>query len=402
MATFYSTQITADTNERDISDYLAAVMYADQKLIGQIPIGEAITDMSYMFEEETGIPLSIVGAGGYVSGGDHAFAPASAVGALFLDVGTRLQNRRTNEVIAVSVAATDDAGTTMQVTQVTAGHDYTSGASNSAVNGDTWDIMYFPRVEGSTKVGNKVKTPTVKHQMLQTFRWDISMTRDQQMRNMHAISDFWGHNIALRTGELKRGLLKAALYGTWPNGYTAEADFATAMAYVASSPSTRPSTMLGFRAAMVAAAGDLYEHTSQPISQALFNRLGAKFRNLGADNDSFEVWTSPTQAQKVSAFDQDKIRYDYPAGTKRGGYVNTYLSDLGVNFNINYDYGIMDSDMFVFSMDELSLNPFTGAAWFVKHYDSDFDGIEAAVIGEWMCLMRDAGRRHALVTALTV
>ena len=110
---------------------------------------------------------------------------------------------------------------------------------------------------------------------------------------------------------------------------------------------------------------------------------------------------SPSQAERCSYIAADKLRYD-PNVTKRGNYVSTLMTALGVDVDIVYDAAVQDTDLYILTMSKISLHPFTGAAWFTKHYDSDFDGVEVGILGEWTCKVINADQEFAIATALTL
>ena len=388
---FYSWDITADTNVRDVSDYLAAVLYAEQRFIGRVQIGEAVTDMKYEWMEETGNDLFITQSGS----GDLSGATSQTT----LDIASTPKTLHIDCVLKEPASAE-----TVRVSSLTSGIEIEvergyNGIKTTHASGAKWEILFWARGEGSTKEGNKIKSTHPLHNVTSTFRWDMSATRNQVKRNMHAMSDFWAHNIELRTKEFKFQLPKALLYSTFNPSLVSGAT------HDGMTDGSEVQTMKGLRDFIVNPVyGTAIKNTvAQPISLKLVNTLVRQITEKGADGDGgrFVALMSPSQAERCSYIAADKLRYD-PNVTKRGNYVSTLMTALGVDVDIVYDAAVQDTDLYILTMSKISLHPFTGAAWFTKHYDSDFDGVEVGILGEWTCKVTNADQEFAIATALTL
>jgi hypothetical protein len=227
--------------------------------------------------------------------------------------------------------------------------------------GDTYEVIYSPKEEGSSPGANKYKDVTLVSNYVNTVDFYLTVTGDQAASKRLVSGDTLANQTAKNMLKLQNDMEAMFLYGALNNGANAGSD-----SYV-----RRTKGLDNW----VCASGGNVDYSTLDVTEDALNALFETIVTNKTDpSDRFIIACHPKNARKFSAFGADKVVTSNEA-SKWGRYISTFKSDLGIDAPIIWTLNCSKSDLFIIDMNKVGLavfRPFKEAKW-----DYGDDGVDA-------------------------
>jgi hypothetical protein len=357
---FASFDLTAQTNELDISPVLAKALYYDLNLAGALPadLANPVTDTTFYWNEDA-INSDTVTVSGSVTSTATTINVSSTHG-LRVHVGDYLYQTGINQTeVAQVTAISTDALTVVRginsTTQASIADAATLGVIR--VEQDASDI-------GSDRSLNAtVRSNTT--QILSAF--DIQISGSQLARKMATteMQDFFAHQLANRALEMKINLTRAMLYSE--KSASAGSD-------------TVYRSMGGIRNWIRDNSG-ITNSSSEALSYSVLNTHNTTSVNKGGTPPNLLVCGTDLVAS-LSGIDSS-VRRLRESDTQVGYTVQEILLNQGNMVQVVVDSRVNTGGCFLLVKEHVIPKPMAGRGMFVIAAKDFVDGRKARVLGEW-------------------
>lgn len=375
-AYFASFDIGANTHVLDYSDLMFAALRQDPAILGCIRVGEETEDVIYRWVDDT-LNAHQVTLGASAASNATTLTLSSGHGKR-VRIGTLLVNRERAAAAPFVLQVTDKSTDTVTVALY-------AGTQASLASAAVLDITGNPLQEASDSQADVSTTRTQRTNATQIFERTVQISRNQMLRKMVAVSDEFTHQVGQRMFEIKRELNKAVIYGR-ANTTTGQGS------------DTQYRTLEGIDAWLALTGGNNVT-TTATMSMAEINARSKDVWDDGGDPDLLVV--SADLQQAVTKFDSASIRRT-DSNTRRGHFVDYYLTDLGVPLMVKLDPYVVYSggrgDFYILDTKRISLHPFKQSAFFVLSNPDNKDGKTARTIGEYTLRVSNPTEAHSRST----
>jgi len=357
---FASFDLTAQTNELDISPVLAKALYYDLNLAGALPadLANPVTDTIHYWNEDN-INADIVTVSGSVTSTATTVNVSSTHG-LRVHVGDYLYNTGANqtEVFQVTAISTD---------ALTVVRGINSTAQASIADAATLGVI---RVEqeasdiGSDRSLNASVRSNYTH-ILSAF--DIQISGSQLARKMATteMQDFFAHQLANRAIEMKINLTRAILYSE--KSASAGSD-------------TVYRSMGGIRNWIRDNSG-VTNSSSEALAYSVLNTHNTTSVNKGGTPPNLLVCGTDLVGS-IAGIDST-VRRLRESDTQVGYTVQEILLTQGNMVQVVVDSRVNTGDCFLLVRENITPKPMDGRGMFVIAAKDFVDGRKARVLGEW-------------------
>lgn len=354
----------------DFSPIMMAALRQEPAAISLFRVGAPAQDVTHRWVDDV-LNAHTVTAGASAASNDTAITLSTGHGARCRE-GTILMHRLRNAALAESMQVTATAADAVTVTRA-----YNGATAVSIANAAVLDITSNPLQEGSAAQKDVSTARTARSNPTEIFERTIALTRNQDLRKMVAVPSEWTHQAAQRSFEISREMAKSFIYGAANSTTAAGSD-------------TQYRTFDGLDAWL-------------RISGSNNTTTAATFSAANLNTDVFNIWSAGGQAdtlilsgnlqQTLSAFESASIQR-MESSTRRGFFVNYFISDLGVPLRAVVDpyvmYGSGRGDYYVVDSNRISLHPFIGSAYIMKSAPTNDDARIARLISEWTVEVRNS------------
>lgn len=357
---FASFDLTAQTNELDISPVLAKALYYDLNLAGALPadLGNPVTDTINYWNEDA-INSDTVTVSGSVTSSATTVNVVSSNG-LRVHVGDYLYQTGINqtEVMQVSAISTD---------ALTIVRSINSTVATSIADSATLGVIRVEQ-EASDIGADRSVNATVRSNLTQILSaFDIQISGSQLARKMATteMQDFFAHQLANRALEMKLNLSRALLYSEKSSSAGSDSVYRS---------------MLGIRGWIRDNSG-VTNSSSQALSYAVLNTHNTTSVNKGGEPANLLVCGTDLVAS-IAGFDAT-IRRLRESDTQVGYVVQEILLNQGNMVQVVVDSRVSTGDCFLLTKQHVIPRPYNGRGMFVIAAKDFVDGRKARVLGEW-------------------
>lgn len=409
--------ITSGTQVFDFSPILLANLRLEEAVLAHIPVAtdDPIYDPVGYWQEDQ-LVGDTVALSGTLATGATAFN-MSAADALKLGYNATSALQRVGAVLQVylgpgggAAGTVVDNGEQVQITAwasstqatITRAYGQAADPGTTYPSGGKWKLVAWPNPEGSTLLTDQSQARTVRYNLTQIFRRDITVTRNQIQRRMQSLDDEFLYQIDQRAIEMKREMNSSAWYGTPSTSITG-----TFAVTPANSGDNR--TMAGIvyflTIAGGAAAGATYDSTSEAFTAKTLNGMHYASAVLGGNPQTILV--GGKQSRGIQAFSQDSIR-TVPDERVRAGYTTQIRTDTGAILALVTDFAISlgtEGTVALVDMTRVRFRPWVDSDFFILTAPTFTDGDSASVLAEWSLECRNAVgtlAAHAIHTNLVI
>lgn len=364
---FAAFDVTAQSQELDISPILEEAIYYDLNLLGamNVDFGAPVEDIIHYWDEEE-LNADTVTA-------SASFASTDTTIALTTNHGLRTH---IGDLLYVSSVT----GTTeiMQITAtaanaVTVTRTYNTTVAASQASGVTLALIRAEQ-EGSNIGADRTLNPTVRSNMHHIFAgaYDLLISGNQIKRKMAttAYADFLSRQLAARAIELRIGMTRAALYSERSSS---------------SGSDTVYPTMGGMRNWIRDNSG-VTNASSEALSYAVLNLHNATAVNKGVFNDRVAVGTDLVTS--LAGIDST-VRRLRESDTQVGYTVQEIQLQQGNLVQVVVDSRVKTGDCFMWKNDKVRLRPFVDRGMFVIAATDFVDGRKRRVLADWTMEFRN-------------
>jgi hypothetical protein len=265
-----------------------------------------------------------------------------------------------------------------------------SGAGSDAHTiGDSFQIVYAPKEEGSKEDQNMYKDVTLVTNYVNDVDYYIEVTGDFAHARPLVRADNLANQTAKGVLHLKNELESMLLYACLNNSASAGSS-----AYVRRTK--------GIDQFLVASGANIDYSTKDVTEQALNDLMGLILDDGTDEADDFVIVCHPAWSRYMSEqFGSDKVRISQ-SETKWGRHINTFASSSGVDIDILPSLNCSKSDLFILDMSKIGLatyRPFEQTS--VAFGDDMVDKWRQRTIGAFGVKVVDALYSHAKLGYLT-
>lgn len=216
--------------------------------------------------------------------------------------------------------------------------------STAHVEGDSFEVVYQPKQEGSGMEENKYTDVTLVENYVTTVDFYLTVTGDQKASRPEIAADSLANQtqkcLLNLANDLERMFFAGAINPTTPAG---------------SDTQVRRSKGLD---QFITAAGGNVDYTTGNVTEAALDALVYNILiNKTDPADKFIIASHPYNTRKISAFGADKVRLGQEL-TKYGRTIDTFESDMGVSMPIIWTLNIPKSELYIIDMNKVSLPVF--------------------------------------------
>jgi hypothetical protein len=386
----YTTNKTADTFAREVDQKLWVAMQAKSPILYMLERPK-VGNRKFEWEIDSQPPrrytLAAGGANTIVGSAQDADTKMTLTSVTGLEVGALLKN-----ITRATTVGSYGQDETLEVTAIDAlvvtvdrdaGGQATANA-NSAVHtaGDIMEVIYTPKPEGSGPDANKYTDVTLDYNYTNTVDFFLTVTGDQLETQRLVGGDTIKNQFDKNLLNLSNQLESMLFYGV----QQAQA------AVTAGSNIMRTKGLDNF----IGVAGGNTDFTTKDVTPAALDGLLAEIIYDKSDPaDKYIIATHPANARKVSTFGADKVRLGQEEN-RFGRFVDTFMSDLGVQVPIIWSLNVSRSDLFILDMDKISMpmfRMFEKAEW--SYGDDGVDAWRQRYMGSLGVKCVDALYSHA-------
>jgi hypothetical protein len=409
--------ITSGTQVFDFSPILLANLRLEEAFLAHVPVAtnDPIYDPVGYWQEDVLVGDTITSTGTLATGATAL--NMSAADALKLGYNATSAHARVGAVLQIykgtsgAATATDnDNGEQFQITAwasstqatITRAYGQTADPGGTYPTASKFKLVAWPVPEGSGLLTDQSQSRTVRYNLTQIFRRDITVTRNQIQRRMQSLEDDFLYQIDQRAIEMKREMNSTLIFGSPSTSITG-----TFAVTPANSGDSR--TMAGWiyflTIAGGAAAGATYDNTAEALTSKVVNGMHFASAVLGGNPQSLVV--GGKQSRAVQAFSQDTIR-TVPDERVRSGYTTQLRTDTGAVLALITDFNMSlgaEGTAGLIDFSRTRFRPWVDSDFFILVAPTFTDGDSASVLAEWSFECRNAVgtlAAHAIHTALTV
>jgi hypothetical protein len=389
---------TANTMGRTVDSVLWPMLCAKSQLLDRIPKmpvdnvkfeWETANTNSRIYTESSHSDTTIDGSG--AASNCHVVLTSVAG----LQEGAILRN-----ATRATPIGTYGADELMQVTgistlDVTVTRDYArqnSGTGSTAhALGDTFEVLWSPKEEGSTPNENKYRDVSITENYTNILDFYLTVTGSQLASKRLVAGDTLQRQFEDRLVELKNDMESMFLYGALNYGGagTESNAHAGSDAYVR--------TTKGFQNFICASGGNV-DYTSKAVTEEAINTLFLNLLTNGVDmSDTFITVAHPQNIRTINAFGADKVRITQDE-TKWGRALKTLETDLGVTTELVPCLNCSKSDLFIIDTKKVALaefRPFVKMEWGIDTSNPDgTDAWKQRYLGEYGVKVVDGTKSH--------
>jgi hypothetical protein len=359
----------------DLSDVLSSVLLADTFFLGRVAMGEAGTQTTHYWNEDSLNALTVTAAedmDASETGLDVTEVLGIRIGALLMDEA--IGKSEVMQVTAISAAS--GAGTLTVVRGV--GDSAPAGELHD--NATTYRIIGQPVQEGDASVADRSVARLRKSNNYQIFKSEVEISGTSRAVKTAGVADEFNYQIAQRMLEIKRELAQSHLLSV----------------KIAAGSDTVYRSMDGVR--NVVRIGGNVITTSQQLTEAVVNSLNLLIWNKGGEANLAVGHES--QLSRFAEMYKDKVRLT-PSDRQVGRFVTKFLTDKGTELDLVVDRWALKGDLLLVDSSRLSLHPLQGRAMHMEPLAKTGDADRAMLIGEYTQVTRNAAQSHALHSGLT-
>lgn len=374
-----SYDVTANTNQLDISDVLAEIIRPDNTILtSRIGIsGFTAKQTTKRWNEDSLNPNTATAtndAAGTLDTSETSMTVASGHGGRF-KVGTLFKDaaQGKTEVMQVTAVSTD----TLTIVR---GYGSTSGEAHSAafsimIIGHTKQDGWKPTQEDWTKERG------AQYNYTQVFGRGLNISYTRRAIDNTAIPDEFAHQVAYRLQEISRELDSTVI-----NSIRS-----------ASAGSDTVYRSMGGIIEFTSAAGGNTDATAENFTETIVNDMCESILNDGGVPNF--ILMSPSKKRTFSTFDQAYRRMSFDS--KVAGYVvEQFISDTGFMLNAIVDPWIPNDVVVVGDINRIKIGPLQNDAMRVEELARTGRAYEAMVTGQYTAEFRNALEAFAIHTNL--
>ena len=363
---FAAFDLTAQSNELDISPILEEAIYYDLNLLGSLNVdfGNPVSDIIHYWNEEQ-LNTDTVTMGASAASDGTALTLTAGHGSR-LHIGDLLYDTTINSTEVLQVTATASGAAT-----VTRAYNSTTAASiaNAAVLG-----VIRAEQEGSDIGTDRTLNATVRNNHTHIFAgaYDLKISGSQLARKMatNEYRDFLARQLAARAIEMKIGMSRAALYSEKSSSTGSDTVYRT---------------MAGLRNWAVSNSG-VTNASSEAMSYAVLNLHNKAVVDKGVFPDRLVIGTDLVGS--IAGIDSSNRRLR--ESDKQAGYVvQDVLLNQGNMVQVVVDSRVKTGDAFLFANDKVRLRPFVGRGMFVIAATDFADAKKRRILSEWTMEVRN-------------
>ena len=378
----------ANTFERDVDSKLWAALMAKSPILDKLARPQ-LKNFKFEWENDVAPARTFAGhgtPGDFITSAGTGTTLEMAATNLFVEAGAIIRNVSRATTVGsygqdelIEVVAND--GDTLTVVR-DAGRQAAGTGSSAHVTGDTFEVIYTPKEEGSSAGANRYTDVVLAENYANSVDFFLTVTGDQaQMRRIVA-GDTIDNQFQKNLLNLQNQLEGMFFYGCLNNGANAGS-----IAYVKRTKGLD---------AWVGASGGNYDITTKDVTPEALDGLFAQIVEDKSDpSDPYVIACHPQNARKVSQFGIDKVRTTNEV-TKWGRHIDTFKSDLGIEAEVIWSLNISKSDLFIIDMAKVELpmwRAFEKAEW--SYGDDGVDAWRQCYLGAFGVKVVDGLYSHA-------
>ncbi len=416
-AGFGTSGITSGTQIFDFSPVLLANLRLEEGVLSHIPCAydDEIYDPVGYWQEDQLVGDTVTTTATLATGATTL--SLSAADALKLGYNATSALQRTGAILQFYLGtgggvntAVNDNGEQVQITAwagstsatITRAYGATADPGTTYPSGAKLVLVGWPVPEGSGLLTDQSQARTVRYNLTQIFRRDVTLTRNQIQRRMQSLEDEYLYQIDQRAIEMRREMNKAVWFSSPSTSITGT--FA-----VSPSNSGDNRTMAGIvyflTIAGSPAGGATYDNTAEGVTSKTINNMHYASAILGGNPTT--LFSGGKQSRAIQAFNQDTIR-TVPDERVRSGYTTQIRTDTGAVISLVTDFNISlgtEGTIALADLSRMRFRPWVDSAFFILTAPTFTDGDSASVLAEWTLECRNAVSTlaaHSIHTALSI
>lgn len=269
------------------------------------------------------------------------------------------------------------------------GRQNAGAGSDAHTIGDSFQIVYAPKPEGSDPDQNMYKDVTLVSNYVNAVDYYIEVTGDMAAARPLVQADNLANQVAKGVLHVKNELESMLLYACLNNGANAGSS-----SYVRRTKGVDQ---------FITASGANIDYSTKDVTEAALNALVGNILDDGTDeSDDLIIVCHPIWARTMSeTFGVDKVRITQ-GETKWGRSISTFASSSGVDLDIIPTLNCSKSDLFILDMNKIGLatyRPFAQSK--VTFADDMTDKVRQRTLGVFGVKVVDALYSHAKLGYLT-
>lgn len=361
---FAAFDVTAQTNELDISPVLEDAIYYDLNLLGamNVDFGAPVNDIVHYWNEEALNADTVVTTASAASTATALAITSQTV----LHTGDLLYDTAIGSTEVMQVTVT-------HATAPTITRSYNSTVAASIASGATLAVIRAEQ-EGSNIGNDKTAQATVRNNNTHILAgaYDLQISGSQLARRMatNEYQDFLARQLAARAIELKIGMSRAALYSEKSSSTGSDTVYRS---------------MAGLRNWIRDNSG-VTNASSEALSYSVLNAHNKSVVDKGVFPDRLVIGTDLVTS--VAGFDSS-IRRLRESDTQVGYVVQDILLQQGNMVQVVVDSRVKAGDAFLFANDKVRLRPLNGRGMFVIAATDFTDAKKRRILGEWTMEVRN-------------
>lgn len=315
-AQYATTEVTASTNKRDVSELLDLWAHKETPFLNRIAWGpESGGTQIEWISEHIGYgyinPASVMAsAGGSVKVGSSGLASAG-LAIKQINTGALLFGYQSAQSEVCLMLVTDVCGDNTLLTEFLLP---TACAALSLATTDKLYIVGNVANEGSDPRADTSRARSVITNNMSILRKDVQITGSMMATDMYAVSSELQHQISLRLKEMQK-----------------EREMMILLAATATRSATVAGIFNGMYGFMEDQSGDHVVTTSQALTEDSVNDVVAELYENGANPNCLVGATK--QIRKFTEWDRDRIR-TRPSDSMGGAHITSYLTDVGIEIDL--------------------------------------------------------------------
>lgn len=366
---------TAYTFDRSVDPKLWAALMAKSPIIDMIA-RESVDNFKFEWETDNEPTRTYVTTTSTNIDGHATDATAVFTGGTLIEEGTLLRNATVATPLAAGYNYADEilevtANSSGTCTVIRAANGDRTTGSTAHTEGDTYEVLYTPKPEGSSAGSNKYRDVTLVANYTSILDFFLEVTGSQAATKRLVAGDSLQNQFDKNLLKLQNEIESMALYG---------AEAATPQG--ADTYSTRRGKGLDQFLVGGYATG-VVDYTTKAVTETAINGVFAGIvLNKTDPSDKFVIVCHPNHARTISGFGSDHVVVGQEL-TKWGRYIDTFKTDLGITAPVVWSLNCSKSDLFVVDLNKIAIKvfrPFAKATW--VYGDDGVDAWRQRYLGE--------------------
>lgn len=316
--------ITANTNQLDLSEELAEIIRSDNTSFISRLMGGMIeaTQTRHYWDEDSLISNQATESGVGINTAVTSVAVVSGQGTRF-KIGTLFRDRAKGktEVMQVTAVSTD----TLTIVRQYGGTTAESHAASFIMQ-----IIAHTRQEDQDISEDDTKERTSVNNVLQIFQRGVRIAYDREKVKNNGIASEFAHQVAYRLKEEMRALDSSVINSV------KSTDAGSSTSY----------RSMGGLLQYTSATGGNVRTTVENLVETVVNDMAEDIVNDAGQVENGFLLCSPKLRRTISTFDQAFRRGDFNA-TRAGYYVERYITDMGFELEVIQDPWMLDDVVIV-------------------------------------------------------